>query len=103
MSEPQLTWMTFLTLTWSMFAFYLLFLMCFKVVVILIDNIYLFIYLFIYFFLDGKTIVPTLFSHLNQMVAGGDWRQKYAAMQVITTCCEGCRVALKQHISDLIV
>lgn len=36
------------------------------------------------------------------MIKGTDWRQKYAAMQVITTCCEGCKIALKQYVTDLI-
>ena len=46
--------------------------------------------------LGGKTMVPVLFSKIQEMFKSADWKQRHAALMAISQSGEGCRRASDQ-------
>ena len=49
--------------------------------------------------LGGKTMVPVLFSKIQEMFKSADWKQRHAALMAISQSGEGCRRASQVALS----
>ena len=46
--------------------------------------------------LGGKTMVPVLFSKIQEMFKSADWKQRHAALMAISQSGEGCEAQMEK-------
>lgn len=50
---------------------------------------------------EGKGVVELLLPQVEQLVGGGAWQQRHAALVAVGTACEACGAGLEPHLGSL--
>lgn len=50
---------------------------------------------------EGKGVVELLLPQIEQLVGGGAWQQRHAALVAVGTACEACGAGLEPHLGSL--
>jgi len=52
--------------------------------------------------LGGKTMVPVLFSKIQEMFKSADWKQRHAALMAISQSGEGCEQQMEKDLENIV-
>ena len=52
--------------------------------------------------LGGKTMVPVLFSKIQEMFKSADWKQRHAALMAISQSGEGCMEQMRSELDNIV-